>query len=58
MAENIRPTYPPKPSNPAQSKGDVANVGAGPDPAVIRPDQVAKPSNPTAGQGAVPNVNR
>jgi len=58
MAENIRPTYPAKPSNPTQSKGAPATVGQGPDPAVIRPDQFTKPGNPTASQGAVPNVNK
>lgn len=58
MAENIRPTYPPMPSNPAQSKGDSGNVGGGRDPQIIRPTNPPAPSNPASGKGAVPNVNR
>lgn len=58
MPENIRPTYPPMPSNPPRPQGAVGNVGAdsgsqiNPEPAVgIQP-----PSNPAAGQGAVSNI--
>jgi hypothetical protein len=53
---NIRPTYPPKPSNPEKSQGNAANVGAGADPKVIRPEYDAKPSNPASGQGSVVNI--
>jgi hypothetical protein len=55
---NIRPTYPPKPSNPAQSQGAPAAVGGGRDPKVIRPENPGAPASPVSSQGSVPNVNR
>jgi hypothetical protein len=53
---NIRPTYPPKPSNPAVSQGNPANVGGGPDPKVIRPEYDAKPANAPQSKGSVVNI--
>jgi hypothetical protein len=55
MPENIRPQYPPKPSNPASSMGAVSNVGADAG-SQIRPQHPAKPSNPASSMGAVSNV--
>lgn len=56
MAENIRPEYPAVPTQAPASKGNVPNVGAGPDPAVIRPQNPGAPTAPVSSQGAFPNV--